>query len=217
MSHSKNKIACFVCSVIIFFAACTGVGMQSAFYGLYYGLGAINAANEFVGDYRTMGVDFGPDVKKEEIFKVEKYAFIQPWSLKKHVSDDMRIISDSFLEHLIKEIKKVALADTITTENELMAAYPTLKEASDIAAYIEAANAIGLEAVFTNNVILTNEGYRIRSFKFVMWDTTVSGKKRLLATMRGEFKNPKDINEATISIANTFFKSSKTAPTVQSK
>lgn len=201
MNILKNKIA------ILLSAACTGLETQGAFYAIYHGLGMFNAASQFIGDYKTMGVDLGPDATKEDIFKVKKYAFIQPWSLKKNVPEEMRIISDAFLSRLIEEIRKVS-ADTIVTEDELIAASPTLKEASDIGAYIEAARAKDLEATITTKIWLRQEGHLITGFKFVLWDAKTSGKKRLLATMYGEFKTPQKIDAAAVSIADTFFKSS---------
>ncbi|MBI5004810.1 MAG: hypothetical protein HZC04_01315 [Candidatus Lloydbacteria bacterium] len=217
MNTLRNKIAIFVCSsAILLSSACTGIETQGIFYGLYYGLGALNVASEFVGDYKTMRVDLGPGATKEDIFKVKKYALIQPWSLKKNVPDDTRSIIDAFLSRLIQEIRTVSVNDIIVTEDELIAASPALKEASDIGAYIEAAHAKELDAIITTKTWLHNEGHLITGFKLVLWDTTTSGKKRLLATMHGEFKAPKKIDAAAVSIANTFFKSSP-APTAVSK
>lgn len=206
MNIFRKRAAVFVV-LFLLFAGCSGMEMQGAFYGLYYGLGAVGVASEFVGDYKTVGMDLGPGVAKEELLKIKKYAFIQPWSMKKGLPDDIHVIVDTFLTRLIQEIGKVS-ADKITAEDELLATSAALKDASDIAPYIKTAHGIDLEAVMTTNLWITKTGYRIIDFQFVMWDTRAAavGGKRLLVTMRGEFKTPQDINAAAVSIANMFFK-----------
>lgn len=213
----RNRITIFVFTLLFSAGCMDGMAMQSIFYSLYYGLGAVNVANEFVGDYRTTGIDLGPDATKEETQTIKKYAFIQPWSIKKGAPDDIHVIADTFLARLIQEIGKVSTYK-ITTENELLATSPALKDAPDITAYIETAHQMDAEAVITTNLWLSQTGYRIMSFKFVVWDAraTAVGKKRLLLTIRGEFKNPQDINAAAVSIANMFFKPTS-APTARPK
>ncbi|MBI2046491.1 MAG: hypothetical protein HYT28_03680 [Parcubacteria group bacterium] len=204
-------------------AGCSGQAMQVAFHGLLYGIGALNVTGKYIGDYEMTeemtGVRNGPGVSNEEIKKIKNYGFLNMWSLKKGIPQDFKSVSEDFLEKLGKEIGKVDGRDTVVTEAKLLERFPALKSASDFQQYLETAKEYGLDGVFTTGMMYPDQTkYELVRFSFVLYDTKDPAKKKVLLKIWGKFKEPKSIDDAAISIAETFFKSAATdAPAATTK
>lgn len=209
MPSRKGGLAVIVKLVMLgcFAILCSGCGLSAlgyAYNAAYYGV----AGAGMMGEYYKPSIELGPGVTKEEIGTINSFAFCYCGGLNKDNSDELNSLSIAFLERLIKELPKDK-DGRLATEDELKLHLPAGKNPLELQDYLAAAHALDLKAIIKVSA-LNYQGSKITDFKMTMWDARTPEKKRLLITTTAAFKRPHTVDEAAISIAKTFFRSSDT-------